>query len=332
MTAVRRGSQLAVTATEQVAGLRLRLYILYDDDVELRAAIEDFHEVWWARFGPQLRRLEEYLPNVDVAEQLLSVTIGAQFAAEYFQAIGSLAARSGLDRLPAVGSPPSRGFGTVRASGAEGDYIPSGTAQIQKYLWHLDKAKLWEAAERNGSVPPGRVLRPTFAWLASFGTVVPKVDTSIAGTAAQWDPRVETLVDARRRLRRETPASGSVAEAEIERIVTDGKFIIPDTSSNLGRDACFLWWRIRYRLTYRQIAAKSMRDLPGLLSPPTFADDPETRSWNLEHPEEARRQGTPEEAIDQVRKAVRIFARRARVDRSTVPGRRPTSRRTDAGY
>jgi hypothetical protein len=306
-----------------VAGLRLRLYILFDDDVQLRDALEHFHGVWWARFGPQLRRLEEYIPDVDGAEQLLSATIGAQSAADYFQAIGSLAARSGLDRLPAVGSPPGRGFDTVRASGAEADYVPSGTAQIQKYLWHLDKAKLWEAAERNEPLPSDRVLRPTFAWLASFGTVVPGVDTSIADTKVRWDPRLETLAAARRRLRREAPMSGSVAEAELERIVEDGKFILPDTSSNLGRDAWFVWWRIRGRLTYEQIAAKSMSDLPGLLSPPTFAGDSEVRSWNREHPEEATPDMKPREAIDQVRKAVRTFARLAGVDVSTAPGRRP---------
>src|SRR5207247_257343 len=126
--------------------------------------------------------------------------------------LAALAGAAGLDRLPMVGTPP------VLIAG----YLPSGHAQAHRYLWHLDKARLLEAANRRAERAPSDVHRPTFVALASFGTPIPQVDTSIAGTQARWDPRAEDLADARHRLRAETNLPRDTIDSELVRIGEDG--------------------------------------------------------------------------------------------------------------
>jgi len=135
-------------------------------------------------------------------------------------------------------------------------YLHSGVAQAHRFLWGLDKALLWEAAPdtAKGSLPP--VGRPTFVALASFGASIPVVDTSIAETAARWDPRTELRADARRRLRSETDLTRETIEAELNRIGEEGGYQFPDTSTQrsgiwrLDRDSQWTWWRIRRGWTY----------------------------------------------------------------------------------
>jgi hypothetical protein len=326
-----RGARPAVLGIEQVAGLRLRLYLLYDSDIGLVEALDDLHGRWWAVIGSHLRRLDECLPDLKDAERLLSDRVGAEPASDYLQALKSLALQVGLDRIPAFGTHPTnlplafpeeRSSLTVPFTG----YLPSGVAQMQRFLWHLDKAKLYETAEPRRAAPLGGVPRPTFMWLASFGMPISIVDMSIAGTEAQWDPRTETLADARRRLRAQTTLPREALETELARIAKEGKYLFPDTSSNLDRDARLVWWRIRRSWTYEEVAAQSIQKDPWGHTLPAFERHTQAPERNPESPEDAQRRMKPAYAIDQVRKAVRIFARRAQVDVSTESGRRPNRR------
>ncbi len=313
-----KGLWPAVTETVQVAGLRVRLYEHYDRDDRLREALAEFHAESWAPLAPGLRRLSDCLPDLDDAESLLVESVDPRRGLDYLVALRALAAEAGLDRIPMFGTPP------VVIAG----YLPSGTAQAHRFLWHLDKALLWEAAAAGikGSPPPVR--RPTFVTLASFGAGVPAVDTSIAGTDARWDPRTEVPADARRRLRNETSLAPETIEAELTRIGEDGGYRFPDTSTQRGgiwrleRDAEWVWWRIRRRWTYEQIAREWERLHPGDIRLQYRLDDDVAREWEAANPSEARTLAAPVEAVSLVRKAVTTFARRAGVDVRTGPGRR----------
>jgi hypothetical protein len=313
-----KGLWLAVTDIERVVGPRLRLYEHYDSDDRIREALIGFHRQWWNRLGRSLRRLEDCLPDLDDAERQLAELVGVGPAHDYFAELGALAAEAGLDRIPRVGTPPMVIAG----------YLPSGIAQTHRFLWHLDKALLWEAAPAGlkERLPPVR--RPTFVSLASFGTLIPAVDTSIAGTDARWNPRSELLAAARRRLRDETDLPRGTIEAELIRIADEGRYQFPDTSTQrsgiwrLDRDAEWAWWRIRRRWTYEQIVREWERLHPGDFRLQYQLDDDVARRWKVENPLEAGSLMAPAEAVGLVRKAIATFAQRARVDVRTGPGRR----------
>ena len=332
-----KGLWPAVTAIERVASPRLRLYEYYDRDDRLLEALIGFHGEWWSRLGRSLRRLDDCLPDLDDAERQLAKLAGVGPAEDYFRELGALAAEAGLDRIPMVGTPP------VVIAG----YLPSGIAQAHRFLWHVDKALIWEAAPAGAkeSLPPVR--RPTFVSLASFGTPIPAVDMSIAGTDARWNPRTELLADARRRLRDETGLAREAIEADLSRIADEGAYQFPDTSTlrsgiwRLDRDAHWVWWRIRRRWTYAQIAREWDRLYPADIQLQAREDDLQAREDDevargreVELAHELWLMTTPADAVGLVRKAVTTFARRARVDVTTGPGRRarpaqssfPTSR------
>jgi hypothetical protein len=313
-----KGLWPAVTVIQRVASPRLRLYEHYDRDDRIQKALIQFHRDWWSRLGPRLRRLDDCLPDLDDAERQLAELVGVGPARDYFAELGALAAEAGLDRIPMVGPPP------VVIAG----YLPSGIAQVHRFLWHLDKALIWEAApvEAKGSLPPVR--RPTFVALASFGTSIPAVDTLIAGTDARWEPRTELLADARRRLRNETDLARDTIEAELARIADEGGYQFPDTSTQrsgiwrLDRDAEWVWWRIRRRWTYEQIVREWQRLHPGDFRLQYRLDDDGAREWEAENPLEAGTLMAAAEAVGLVRKAVTTFAQRARVNVRTGPGPR----------
>lgn len=314
-----KGLWPAVTGLERIAFSRLRLYELYDGDNNVQDRLTRFYGEHWQPLGPAFRRLDDCLPDLSEADAALVDRVGRDRAHEYLDALTDLGQELGLDRIATVGTPPA----TI------GGYLPSGIAQAHRYLWHLDKALLFDAApvelKRSASGPT----RPTFVYLASFGTAIPAVDTSIAGTDARWDPRSELLADARRRLREAARLPPDLIESELDRIAGAGSYQFPDTSSKRGevyrldRDAWWVWWRIRHRWTYEQIARRWER-----LHPDDFRmqyrldDDDEAREWAAQHPEEARSPVVPQDAVGLVRKAVTTFAGRARVDVRTGPGRR----------
>ncbi len=315
-----KGLWPAVTKIQQVGASRLRLYEHYDRDEGLREALLGLHREWWGELGGRLRRLDDCLPDLEDAERQLADLVGAQPARNYLGDLRALAVQVGLDRIPMVGTPPAVIAG----------YLPSGIAQAHRFLWGLDKALLWEAAaEGIGSVPAVR--RPTFVSLASFGAPIPAVDMSIAGTGACWNPRTELLADARRRLRNETELTREAIELELARISRAGGYSFPDTSTQrtgiwrLDRDAEWVWWRIRRRLTYEHIVREWQRLHPGDVRLQYRLDDDEARKWKAENPHEAGSLMAPAEAIGLVRKAVATFARRARVDVGTGPGRKRAS-------
>ncbi len=68
------------------------------------------------------------------------------------------------------------------------------------------------------------------------------------------DPRTELLVDARRRLGRETNLSSAAIETEIARILREGRYRLPDTSKRLVRKAV---------TTFEQRAQLDVRTGPG---------------------------------------------------------------------
>ena len=313
-----KGQWPAVTAIERVAFSRLLLYEHYDRDDRLRDALVGFHGEWWTRLGRNFRRLDDCLPDLDDAERHLADLVGQGPAHDYFEALGALAAEAGLDRIPMVGTPP-----LVIAG-----YLPSGLAQAHRFLWGLDKALLWEAAPAGITASLPAVRRPTFVALASFGAPIPAVDTSIAGTDARWDPRTELRADARRRLRHETNLTRETIEAELARIADEGGYQFPDTSTQrsgiwrLDRDAEWVWWRIRRRWTYEQIARAWERLHPGDFRLQYRLDDDEARQWKADNPLEAGSLMVPAEAVSLVRKAVTTFALRARVHVMTRPGGR----------
>src|SRR5665811_1686549 len=239
-------------------------------------------------------------------------------AHNYLGELSAVAVEAGLDRIPMVGAPPVVIVG----------YLPSGLAQAHRFLWHLDKALLWEAAQVRAkeSLPPVR--RPTFGALAKCGTPIPAVETSIAGTDAQWNPRTETRADARRRLRDETGLARETIETELARIASEGGYQFPDTSTQRGgiwrldRDAEWVWWRIRRRWTYEQIVRGWQRLHPGDFRLQYRLHDGEARKLKAENPLEAGSLMAPMQAVSLVRKAVTTFAQRARVNVNTGSGRR----------
>jgi hypothetical protein len=325
-----KGLWPAVTAIARVASPRLRLYEHYDSDERLKEALIGFHRQWWSRLGRSLRRLDDCLPDLDDAERQLAELAGVRAAHDYLGELGALAAEAGLDRIPMVGTPPVVMVG----------YLPSGIAQAHRFVWQLDKALMWEAVpvRAKGSLPP--VERPTFVALAGFGAPIPAVDTSIAGTDARWNPRTELLADARGRLPDETGLARETIETELARIADEGGYKFPDTSTQRGgiwrldRDAHWVWWRIRRRWTFAQIAQEWDRLYPGDIQLQARVDDQVAPESEVELAHEPWLMTTPADAIGLVRKAVTTFARRSRVDVTTGPGRRarpaqsslPTSR------
>ena len=305
----------AVTNVQRVAFSRLRLYEHYDGDDQIREALSQLHGEWWTRLGRSLRRLDDRLPDLDDGERQLADLVGPESGHEYLADLGALAAEAGLDRIPMIGTPAVAG------------YLHSGVAQAHRFLWGLDKALLWEAAPdtAKGSLPP--VGRPTFVALASFGASIPVVDTSIAETAARWDPRTELRADARRRLRSETDLTRETIEAELNRIGEEGGYQFPDTSTQrsgiwrLNRDSQWTWWRIRWGWTYTWIAEEWDGLHPGYHRLQSRADA-FAREWEAKNPGEVGSLENPADAVRLVRKAVTTFAERARVDFRTGPGGR----------
>jgi hypothetical protein len=321
-----KGQWPAVTEIERVAFSRLRLYEHYDWDDRLNEALIGFHARWWGGLGRSLRRLYPCLPDMDDAEAQLAGLTDARPAHDYLAELGAIAAEAGLDRIPMVGTPPVVYVG----------YLPSGIAQAHRFLWDLDKALMWEAApvRAKGSLPP--VGRPTFVALASFGTPIAAVDTSIAGTDARWNPRTELRADARRRLRNETDLARETIENELARIADEAAYQFPDTSTQrsgiwrLDRDAQWVWWRIRLRWTYEQIVRVWQRRHPGDFRLQYRLDDDEARKWKAENPAEAGILVAPTQAVGLVRKAVTTFAHRAQVNVKTGPGRRAGRAKRDS--
>ena len=309
-----KGILLALTDIERADFLRLRLYVHYDRDDELQAALIRYHRDWWDDLGPGLRRLDDCLPDLDDALGLLVDTIASRRVPDYFRALVALAEETGLGRIPAVGRPPVTAVG----------YLPSGLAQAHRFLWHLDKALLYEAAPPNPRLSAEPIPRPTFVGLNSFGPPVPAVDTAIRGSDARWDPRSETRAVARHRLRAETSLSSEQIEGELDRIAADGDYSFPDTPterngiSRLERDAEWTWWRIRHRWTYRRIAEEWDRLHPRDVQLQVQQD----RKLTREETREPWYMTNPTEAVGLVRKAVGTFARRARIRVDTGPGRR----------
>jgi hypothetical protein len=316
-----RGLWPAVTDVERIAVARLRLYELYDQDSNLRDALLRFHAAWWNASGRLLRRLDDALPDLDDAERRFADLVDPETAHNYFSDLRALTAEVGLDRIPMVGTPAVVLVG----------YLPSGTGQAHRFLWHLDKALLYEAAPADAKKSALPVPRPTFTALASFGTPIPMIDDSIAGTNARWDPRTEVLADARQRLRAETGLADAAIKTELARIAEEGGYQFPDTSTQRGgifrldRDAQWVWWRIRRRWTYQAIAREWNQQHPDdfRLQARSPAGDLEARLWEARHPDDVGGLTSPAQAIALVRKAVTTFARRARVNIETGPGRRP---------
>jgi hypothetical protein len=297
--------------------LRWRLYRLYDRDVSIGETLHRLHREWWTDLGPGLRRLDGCLPDLDDPVQLLSEQIDEALAYGYLAELRAFATEVGLDRIPMLGAPLFERLG----------YLPSGLAQVSRYLWHLDKALLWEAGDgrfARASGSPG-VERPTFESLASFGTPIPGVHTRIATTDARWDPRAELLVDARCRLGRETSLASAAIEAEIARIIGEGSYRLPDTSRRLERDVEWIWWRLRHRWTYERIVREWEAIHPGDWRPQYRLDDEEARQWAMDHPGERAGLEIMTDGVRMVRKAVTTFAHRAQLDVRTGPGRRTTS-------
>ena len=162
--------------------------------------------------------------------------------------------------------------------------------------------------------------------LSGFGAGLPAVNTAIAGTTARWDPRTELLAHARRRLHDETELDREAVEAELGRIRLESSYRFPDTSTRrdgvwrLDRDAQWVWWRIRRRLRYVEIAREWAALHPNNLRLQRRLDD-EARKWDQDNPQEAASSVEPADAVELVRKAVRVFAARAGVDVRTGPGR-----------
>lgn len=242
---------------------------------------------------------------------LLTRAINNEAAASaYLRDLKALGEEAGLDRIPLVGTP------LVVIVG----YLPSGIAQAHRFLWHLDISLRGEQAVNDSPTLPPPMPRPTFAWLASFGTPVRDVELSVAGTVARWDPRAETLADARSRLRKDPNLCRETIDRELNRIADEGGYHFPDTSLRLGRDAQWTWWRIARRWTYAQIAREWERLHPGAIRLQAQADD-HAREWEVRNPTSAWTLTEPRDAVAHVRKAITVFARRARVDAKTGPGR-----------
>ncbi len=354
----------AVTPVERVAWARLRLYELYDANTSAAGALDLFRQAWWDPLAVVFRRLDDCLPDQRDAEDQLTQAARSdrilryrytpldiathtrgKWARRYLHELAGLAEDLGLSRIPMVGTPP------IVTPG----YLPSGTAQAHRYLWHLDKALLFE---RDAGAGEGAGLsespRPTFVRLASFWSPVPKVDLSIAGADARWDPRTEYRSDALRRLRRRKDLQVETIKRELDRISREGAYEFPDTItqrtgvSRADRDAQWVWWRLRFRWPYRRIAEEWENLHPGDIlfqerrdrksdderadagapgrkavgvqaqQDKETADEVAREPWPMEK---------PEDAVGLVRKGIGTFAEWARVDVTTGPGR-PKGQRT----
>jgi len=312
-----RGEWPAVTDVEWMGGLRRRLYECYDRDEALIGVLVAFHSLWWDRIGSDLRRLDDCLPDYDDAEARLADRVGPRAANDYLREFRDIVEEAGLDRIGMVGTPP------VVVAG----YLPSGSGQAHRFLWHFDKALLSERAATKLRTPLPPIRRPTFMTLSGFGAGLPAVNTAIAGTTARWDPRTELLAHARRRLHDETELDPEAVEAELGRIRLESSYRFPDTSTRrdgvwrLDRDAQWVWWRIRRGLKYAEIAREWAALHPNDFHLQLRLDD-EARKWDQDNPQEAASSVEPADAVELVRKAVRVFAARAGVDVHTGPGRR----------
>lgn len=313
-----KGLWPAVTDIERLGGHRLRLYRMYDRDRALSNAITRLFSEWWVKFGPAFRRLDDCLPDLNEAMSTLENRVGVDNGRAYLHALHALGQEVGFDRIPMVGTPP------VVVAG----YLPSGMAQLHRYLWHLDKALLFEAAPADFKEPSLAVHRPRFVGLASFATPVPAVDGTIAGTQARWDPRAELLADARRRLPQVTGLPQTVVDRELRRIAAVGGYQFPDTSTKrsgvfrMDRDTLWAFWRIRHRWTYEGIAREWDRRHPGDIRLQVRQDD----AVSPEEASEPWLMTAPEAAVGLIRKAVTTFASRARIDVRTGPGPRGEAR------
>lgn len=317
-----KGLLPAVTRVEWVAFLRLRLYARYDEDHAVQDLLIRFHGDWWNALGTALRRLDDCLPDLPDAEQRLRNQIGSDAATAYGDGLRAIAIELGLDRIRQVGTPPAVIAG----------YLPSGLAQMHRFLWHLDKALLWEAAlEDTPGLTSRPVSRPKFTGLNSFGTPIPVIDSAILKGTHRWDPREETRAVARRRLRRATDLAAEVLEAELDRIAREGEYLFPDLPTQRGgiyrleRDAQWVWWRLRHRWTYERIYREWERLHPGDIRLQLQAHgetDYVAQRYEAENPGVVGELTAPVQATSQIRKAVTTFAARACVDPTTGPGKR----------
>ena len=292
----RKGTWPAVTRLVQVGGLRLRLYLLYDDDEECARRLESFRRSWWSGLGGVLRGLDECLLDLDDAPSLLGERVGKEEAGHYIGALRAAANEIGLGRIPAEGKPNSLRIG----------YLPSGLAQAHAYLVRLDRAFAAAGAASSPASSREAMPRPTFVELASFGASVPDVDGTLADHTS-WDPHIETLADARRRLKRDTEMTEAEIEAGLRGIMRVGAYRLPDTSARLERDATWVWWRIRYRWTYRRIAEEWLRTNP----------EPD---WDLV-PADPLVPGARPNPVALVQLAIERYAKKANVDVKTGQGR-----------
>ncbi len=312
-----KGLWPAVTTIERIGVSRLRLYVHYAQDEDLRSALVRFHEERWRNLGGHLRRLSDCLPDLADAKREFAHVAGAESADDYFVGLRAVAVEYGLDRIPMVGTPPLPLRG----------YLPSGIAQAHRFIWRLDRALASKVPLAAMPVLPAE-RRPDFVVLASFGTPIPALNMSISGSNMRWNPRTELLADARRRLRKGSGLTREAIESELARIARDGGYEFPDTSTERGgiwrleRNAEWVWWRIRRRPTYEQIARDWERLHPGDFRLQYRLDDDGARTWTAANPREAGSLMVPSEAVELVRKAVRLFAERARVDIRTGPGPR----------
>jgi hypothetical protein len=307
MTGRPKGSLPATTRLEQVGFHRLRLYRLYDDDVECIGALNAFQQSWGPRVRQGLRSPDEdCLLDRDDADRVIADLIGQRDAVEYLAALQAVAEALGLRRIPAVGDPKPVLL----------DYLPSGVAQTHRYVVKLDDAFRAEQAvpalmelglgrEKATALAAAGPPLPTFTSLASFGAGIPNVDISITADA-NWDPRTELLSSARRRLRRETGLSGRTIDARLQAIADSGGYLLPDTSPRMDRDALWVWWRIRHRWTYPRIADEWLRLHPD-------------EDWDLRPPPDAV-PGEHLRHVSLVERAIGRFARKALIDVVTGPG------------
>jgi hypothetical protein len=312
-----KGPWPAVTAQETIGAHRLRLYRLYDEDALVISWIQGLYERTWPRVGATLRRFPEYLldspPAINEALGHGSDDPVQTYLADLRREAGGY----GFQWIPRVGSAP--GSKTVDAT-----YMRSGVAQVHAYLWHYDKWRLWEARPRTPLVSDV-IERPSITSLASFGTVVPDLDTGVLGTTEQWDPRIETRRDATRRLSDALGRDRREIETDLRRFEASGGYRTPDTRTEidgmslLDRSAQWTFQRIRHAWTYSEIAKRWHEAFPNQIRfrPP----DAEAARWEADHPEQSQSFDSAA-AVWQVRKAVTEFGRLAAVRVERGPGRR----------
>jgi hypothetical protein len=310
-----KGHWPALTQTEQIGGLRLRLYELYGDDHEVRGGINSLIAAWWDTVGPRLRRCPPD-PRETWNDRFEPFGRPGQELA-YLDHVAYFARAVGLNRIREVPCDP--------------EPLASGESLLHVLLWRLDRHRLAEAARsRNRSLPEEPP--PTFVQVASFWTSIPSVDIAV-GNGAQWNPRSETLADARPRLAGETGLPREHLDAELRRIVEEGEYLLPDTSTSRGgiprleRDALWTYWRIRHRWTHTEIAAHWAALHPAD-TVSTARGDGLARAWEREHRGQEREVTDARDVAHQVRDAISRYGRLADIDVSTGPGR-PRSRDPD---